>query len=357
MNNTKKELIALEVIKTLYNRFQSFPDEDTLNRNAPFHEAFFKAFTDKIGDKITDIPFFLSMASWFHGLNTTLGQSFFERVAHILSDGEKRAFTSKRRNQLAISQKQILEIASIIQELKTSSSEPNLEEENRRIYNNNVPLTTKIDLTLDCFIESDDKISAVELKSVRPNAGEMRGEKQKLLEGKAALKNANPEKEIEFYIGFPFDPTSDKPTGSNKDIFLASLIDTSKYLATDEVLLGPELWDFLSGEENTMETLLEIINAIADKDFINNYNFISDHSNCISNKEIYIKKLKSWFLYSEIFIAENYTDLRKKSKSGKWNKIFNQKVFLETGCYNLRRSNFLTVIIDSKEKDLFDFLS
>jgi hypothetical protein len=42
---------------------------------------------------------------------------------------------------------------------------------------------------------------------VRQNSGEMKGEKQKILEGKAALYRKFPDKEIRFYIGFPFDPT------------------------------------------------------------------------------------------------------------------------------------------------------
>ena len=41
--------------------------------------------------------------------------------------------------------------------------------------------------TADCFYETDDEVVAIELKSVRPNSGEMRGEKQKILIGKAVL--------------------------------------------------------------------------------------------------------------------------------------------------------------------------
>ena len=89
----KIQLIAFEVIKVLKRRFDNFPREDINNRNAPFHEAFLRAFKNEFAQKnITDTPFLISLASWLHGLNTTLGQSFFESVAHILSDGEKRSF-------------------------------------------------------------------------------------------------------------------------------------------------------------------------------------------------------------------------------------------------------------------------
>ena len=81
-----KEKIALEVIRTLYHRFNNFPENADKNRNAPFHEAFLKAFSDKLQGKVPDTPFFISLSSWLHGLNTTLGQSFFEKVSHHLSN-------------------------------------------------------------------------------------------------------------------------------------------------------------------------------------------------------------------------------------------------------------------------------
>jgi hypothetical protein len=59
------------------------------------------------------------------------------------------------------------------------------------------------------FFEDNNSVTAIELKSVKPNSGEMRGEKQKILEGKAALFRKFPQKKIKFYIGFPFDPTAD----------------------------------------------------------------------------------------------------------------------------------------------------
>lgn len=85
ISNQKKEQIAEVVIKILYSRFESFPQDASGNRNAPFHEAFLNAFSDKFDEKVTDIPFFISMSSWLHGLNTTMGQTFFESVAqHVV---------------------------------------------------------------------------------------------------------------------------------------------------------------------------------------------------------------------------------------------------------------------------------
>jgi len=117
MTNEVKEKISLEIIKTLVKRFELFPENASNNRNAPFHEAFLKAFADKLEDKVPDIPFFISLSSWLHGLNTTLGQSFFENIAHILSGGEKREYTSKKLGNLSITKTQQEIINKIITDL------------------------------------------------------------------------------------------------------------------------------------------------------------------------------------------------------------------------------------------------
>ena len=116
--NHVAEKIAIEVIRTLVGRFENFPEDSSNNRNAPFHEAFLKAFENKLNDKVSDIPFFISLSSWMHGLNTTLGQSFFENVAHILSDGSKVSYTSKNGNLLSVTKSQKDNIADIITNLK-----------------------------------------------------------------------------------------------------------------------------------------------------------------------------------------------------------------------------------------------
>ncbi len=98
LSKDKIEKISLEVIKVLHSRFKSYPEDKLKIRNAPFHKVFLDAFENKIKEKIkTDVPTFLSLSSWMHGLNTTLGQTFFENVAHILCDGEKRVYTTKNK--------------------------------------------------------------------------------------------------------------------------------------------------------------------------------------------------------------------------------------------------------------------
>jgi len=328
--------ISEVVIKILYRRFDNFPEDANRNRNAPFHKAFLNAFSDKLEDFVTNIPYFISLSSWLHGLNTTLGQTFFESVSHILSDGSKREYTSKRSGNLLISQYQKQLISEIITDLSNGNEKPNLEKENRFLFNNKgVADTDSLGFSADVFIEEEDEIIAIELKAVHPNSGEVRGEKQKILEGKAALSRLFPDKEIKFFIGFPFDPTSD--TEYNKKRFMSSIINMDKFFDAEEVLLSSELWDYLSGEKNTMEQILSIINSIATTEFMEIYEYINNNDN--RNTDKYQQYLRTWNMNRELFLVNNFSKIKEQLDS-KYKRIYNQPVF-KNGEYNLNR--FITL--------------
>lgn len=334
----QKERISIEVIKTLVSRFESFPEDASNNRNAPFHDAFLKAFSDKLEGKVTDTPFFISLSSWLQGLNTTLGQTFFENVAHILSNGEKREYTSKKIGNKPITQTQRNHISQIIADLSNSTSTPNLVSENALLFTNySTPEINAMDFSADVFYEDADSVTAIELKSVKPNSGEMKGEKLKILEGKAALYKMFPGKNINFYIGFPFDPTVnpsvESVTSYNKTRFLGSIINMNKFFAPNETLVANELWDFLSGQENTMEEILEIINIISTTAFIDKFKLLVDESQ--KDTQEYLDLLVEWNLHSEIELNTNRTIILENIEgNAPLTRIFNKKSFDVKGSFN-----------------------
>ena len=344
LTNEQKEKISIEVIKTLVTRFENFPEDASSNRNAPFHEMFLKAFSDKLEGKVSDTPFFISLASWLHGLNTTLGQSFFENVAHILCNGEKREYTSKKLGNLPITKMQQDTITQIINDLSTSSKLPDLEEENRKLLRHDSSQQVKAeDFSVDVFFEDSDTVVAIELKTVKPNSGGMKGEKQKILEGKAALFHLFPNKKICFFFGFPFDPTvipaTESVTSYDKSRFLDSIVNASKFCAYNEFFIASELWDFLSGVENTMETILEIINKIATPDFLSKFHFLQNNSN--RTKDEYRSQLIEWNLFSELSLVDNNDLIRRKLTRRDWIRVFNKTAFDSKGNYNWDRYNTL----------------
>lgn len=346
ITHAQKEKISIEVIKTLVTRFESFPEDASNNRNAPFHESFLRAFSDKLNGKVSDTPFFISLSSWLQGLNTTLGQTFFENIAHHLCSGEKREYTSKRLGNLQITQTQRDHISKIVADLSTSTLSPDLSKENNLIlaeYDSNE--IHAMDFSADVFIEDANAVIAIELKSVKPNSGEMKGEKQKILEGKAALYRRFPGKEIYFYIGFPFDPTvdprSESVTSFNKTRFLGSIINMNKYFASNETLIANELWDFLSGEENTMDQILAIINTISTTSFLSKFQLLCNGEN--REKPEYAKQLAEWNLFSELELIANSERLTKTiGTDKKLKRIYNKNPFDGEGKYSWDRFNDLS---------------
>jgi len=337
----QKEKISIEVIKTLVTRFDSFPEDASKNRNAPFHEAFLNAFSDKLYGKVSDTPFFISLSSWLQGLNTTLGQTFFENVAHHLCNGEKREYTSKKFGNLQITQSQKDIITTIITHLSNTTAIPNLENENNSIFQQyNTALVSAIDFSADVFIEDANSITAIELKSVKPNSGEMRGEKQKILEGKSALYRQFPGKQINFYIGFPFDPTvnptNEAITSFDKPRFLDSIINMTKYFAPNETLVASELWDKLSGHQNTMEEILDIINSISTTSFLDKFQLLCDNSKRLT--PAYRNQLSEWYLVSEINLIDNNDIISQKiTNDNALTRTFNKTAFDSKGNYNTDR--------------------
>ncbi len=332
LDSRTKELIARSVINVLYSRFKSFPQDTEGNRNAPFHVAFLNAFKEKLEGRVQDIPDYISLSSWLHGLNTSLGQSFFETTAHILCNGEKCTFSGKK-----IYKAQLSAIADRMIDLKNKTKQPSVVEENKLIQNHaNGEEDNASNFTADCFFETDEEVVAIELKSVRPNSGEMRGEKQKILQAKAVLQRCYPGKVVKYYFGFPFDPTAAVDVEYDKNRFLTYLVEGDLFCDPAEVLLSDELWSYLSGVPDTMSEILNIINRIATPNFMNLYNQIQD-STC-DNRENCREIFELWCLDSEIRILQIDQSALNNAKK----RIFNQKVFGTDGKYNNRREELLS---------------
>ena len=329
LSNIKKEQIAHSVIKVLHSRFNLFPSKEGENRNAPFHIAFLQAFQHQLEERVRDIHDFISLSSWMHGLNTSLGQSFFESVAHILCDGEKREFKSKR-----VFTNQINAIAGIMTDLKNGNKIPSLMEENDIITQNaNGEEKEAPNFIADCFYETDDEVVAIELKSVRPNSGEMRGEKQKILIGRAVLQKLFPNKKVKYLFGFPFDPTAGESVAYDKARFLSYLVEADKFVAYEDFLIADELWSFLASEESgVMQEILDIINRIATPEFMDKFNQLQDNDTGIEEKKAI---LAEWYLCSEVKIIETVEKTKKNCR------LYNQSIFKTDGSYNDRRLELL----------------
>lgn len=318
----QRELIAIETIKVLYRQLKELVEAVNPRQRKIYSDAFFNSLFDwQYG--------MISLSSWMHGLNTSLGQSFFENVAHILCNGTKKEFTSKRNSLLQLSQAQKLRIANIITDLSNGNFYPDSLTDNEEISDALEVLEEATGFTADVFFEDDDQVVCVELKTVKPNKSVFKVEKQKILEAKEALRRSYPKKKVKFFVGFPFDPLSLEPTGYDKQRFMKYSVGFDKYFAESEFLLAAELWDYLSGTTRTMETILEIINSIATVDFIKKFDFLQQQVNAADEKSEYINLLRNWFLERETVLVENREIIRSKISGNKrMVRVFNQAIFI-----------------------------
>ncbi len=368
MNCVKENNIAIETIRVLKKRFDVLPNLNTKLRNAPFHTAFLKAFYGYLNVKSDEDVFnFLTLSQWFHGLSTTLGQSYFEKVAHILSDGEKRTFENYK---ICVDKREL--ISEIINTLKSGESNITGKYLRKRITKyceNNTYYVPGLNFTADVYIEDSKEVTMIELKSVKPNAGEMRGEKEKILYGLSYLSNVKRGKNVYFYLGFPFDPTEDRnnPCGYDKERFSHSLIEFRKYFSEDEFLIAGELWDRLSGEKSTMCKLLKMINDIATPQFLMDLNIILQFGFINEDRlyspmaiddekfEQYISVLKKWHLCAETKLAYLIKDVATgelnvhgKNKRA-FERLLHQRMFSSNQMnYNLRRINIIAEIVNKE---------
>lgn len=160
-----------------------------------------------------------------------------------------------------------------------------------------------------------------------------------------------PQKKVNFFIGFPFDPTVDVGNGEDgcsfdKDRFMRNIIGIKKCFADVEILLGPELWDFLSGKKNTMQDILQIINGIAKPDFWDKFELLikNDPNEMLNQKKI----LSSWYQYSELKLIFNRKVLVDKTKNNRRlaNKL-TQACFNDKGEYKRDRYSELMSLLRS----------
>lgn len=349
MNADKKQGIALETIKILKSRFDSYPDDATIVRNAPFHKAFLRAFEPRFNELHTNSDVLLNVSSWIHGLQTSVGQSFYEGVAQILCFGDKKTF---RGTDYKLYAEQERVISEHMTELKNGTITPNTEQEDDMLRNAATgDLVVGTDFTADCIFEDKEKIVAIELKTVRPNSWQMHGEKQKILKAKAALRHyyssvpGCKNKKVYYYFGFPFDPTANTDTGYDKDSFMDSVIDFSKFCAPKDFLLADELWTFLSGEPNTMEEILRIIKDISESTFSDDFNFLCSTHSIQTDPKRYRRIVSKWHLSDEVAFVDRWREI-DASHQGDIIRCKNMSPFNNKGKYNERRSTVLRDLLN-----------
>jgi type II restriction enzyme len=195
----------------------------------------------------------MALFSFIQSVNTMLGTSIFEQIGKMIAEPKaKRAIGQYRELEGYISSEAVLIIDTIMRDLRSALRKPDKRRETSEILAvaNKGNLGRKLKKRVDLFLEMEDGTEYYfEVKTAKPNINEFTGIKKQLLDWIAMRGSVKPEANIKTIIAIPYNPYEPKPY---ERWTLQGLFDLSQ-----EVLVGPEFWNLLGGE-NTYEDLLKV---------------------------------------------------------------------------------------------------
>lgn len=199
---------------------------------------------------------YVNLHSFIHSIATTLGTSIYVQISKIIA--ESNDFTNCSSLNLydltTLSQTQISKIEEIIEQLNNPNNESSYESETEEILQigNSGGRRHKGDTSVKLSIEKSSLQYLILIKSAKPNLGELRTFKRKLLKWRARLNQEN----IRTILAYPFNPFYPEEYQH---------FASKKYFEKGkELLIGAEYWDFIGGI-NTNDELVEIFEELCEE--------------------------------------------------------------------------------------------
>jgi type II restriction enzyme len=241
LSNEKREQVSTLLRQKTREKLENYSPE---SGNMPFHVRLLGK------DK-------LALFSFIQSVNTTLGTSVFEQIAEIIA---KTRFSYVKRQykdlEGRISEKAESRIQDIINGLAKTTLVPNKPCEIDKILEvaQEPPFKEVKRPTIDLFLKSSDGSEYYfDIKTAKPNAGEIKGYKRTLLEWVAMRGVECPPPKIYTGLAMPYNPYEPQPY---------TRWTVPRFLDKDnELMVGAAFWDFLGGE-NTYSELLEIFENV-----------------------------------------------------------------------------------------------
>ena len=184
----------------------------------------------------------LALYSFVQSLNTYFGTKIFEPVAEFLASDRFDVATQVSIGE-EISANAQTEIQNIINNLAPKNTLSNKQHEIevlRRVCRSGE--TKKVKLTaVDLLLRTDEETYLIDIKTAKPNKGQVREFKRTLLEWAAIALRENPDANINTLIAIPYNPFEPKPYKHWP--VMSGMLDLDY-----ELKVAEEFWDFLGGE-------------------------------------------------------------------------------------------------------------
>lgn len=241
LSKEQRSEIAELLTRTIRHKLSGYSPE---TNNMPFH-------TRLLGRERM-APF-----TFIHSVSTTLGMSVFEQVTAIIANPRfKQAVNQYKGFSNRISDQAQNVIQEIIDNLKTGKKNPNKIAETEALLA--VCRSGSIKLVkqprIDFFLETHGGVEYYfDLKTAKPNKGEIAGFKRSLLEWVALRGAENPNVDIRTLLAIPYNPYEPEPY---ERWTFDGMLDLP-----NELMVADEFWDFIGGE-NAYTHLLDVFEEV-----------------------------------------------------------------------------------------------
>ena len=191
--------------------------------------------------------------SLMHSISTTLGD-FHRDVACAIAEEQFDHVQAEVAISSPISEQALQVVDDIIIGISNSEWKSNTEEELELLRD----VCRKGELKevktpkVDVLLEKGETIYMIELKTAKPNKGLWESMKRQLLTWSAQYLNTFPEADVYPLVGIPYNPYSPNPYSYAT---LNGMLDIEG--SRKQVLVADELWDFMSGTEDTLMEILD----------------------------------------------------------------------------------------------------
>ncbi|MGR3913915.1 MAG: TdeIII family type II restriction endonuclease [Gammaproteobacteria bacterium] len=184
----------------------------------------------------------LALYSFIHSLNTNFGTTIFEPVAVALAKDRFTAAKSQVTPGQKISMAAQREIQNIMDALTAGGARPDKPAEIeaiRKVCQEGGMQTVKT-TKVDVYLEKNNEVYLVDLKTAKPNMAQFNSIKRILLEWTAVFLSEKPGAKINTLIAIPYNPYAPKPYSRWT---MAGMLD-----AEHELKVAEGFWDFLGGQ-------------------------------------------------------------------------------------------------------------
>ena len=214
---------------------------------------------DKYSRETSSMPFLTRLIqndervasySLIHSWATTLGQSLYEKLAVIISEGNCDESDTHVKMGGGISDLRKTVINGIMRDLRNGTREPDKIKESEEILatSNKGAKFQKEGNIADFYMNRNKQEYYFEIKTVKPNIDVFTASKKKMLDWLARQ-----EIDIKSIVALPYNPYAPKP--------YARFTEQNLYDKKEEFMVGKDFWDFLGGD-GAYEELLELFDKV-----------------------------------------------------------------------------------------------